>query len=896
MPHPLRAFRLRLAALLRGRRQQDDYAEELAFHQHMLREKLLREGTPATEAAAAARHAFGNPQLWHERLAELRQFRTLENIARDLAYAARVLRKSPGFTLTAILTIALGIGANTAIFSLINGLLLRPLPVPHADQLLLLGYDQDQAPRQMIFSAPLFRTLERSHPAFSSVFASSGIQLQIGAHGGGREINGDLVSGQYFSALQVPPLLGRFLVPADDQPRQNPSGLPAVLSERYWRRSFHADPHIVGQKLLANKVPFTIVGVMPERLRGTDPTSTPDVFLPLSTEPLLDAPYDRIANGYNNTWLVVLARIRDGVSPAQANASLLTISGLALRDAASDQQWAQQAHRSHFHFTCEPGSSGYSFLRMIYKKPLQAVFGMCIGMLLLACLNLASLLFARSATRQSELATRLAIGASRGRLLQQLLMESFLLSAISAIAGLIVAPFTAQALAQFLGLNNESSHVDTSLDWRVFIAAAGAAALSVVLIGIFPSIHATGKQLSRQIKAATTSRRRVSILPHIMLSLQIGLALVLVIAAGLISTSLVRIYRTGPGFDPRNINIISLLNISQQPLEGDPLLQLYHSLRDDISALPGVKGVSLLTQIPFTGSSMWYTFDKPGGGETPEIYMNRVSPDYFQTMRIPMLAGRDFSWNDTATTGKKIILSRSAAAALFPGHNPIGQHVNGTGKDGMEVIGLVGNTTYNDIREPPPIEGYMAITQSNDNKKPEYSFVARVEGPSAPFATAVRNILTREAPEIPAPVFNTLGGFLDQSLSAERMMALLSVFFAACALLVTAIGLYGTLAYNTARRTSEIGIRIALGAQRAQVVALFFRQNVAVTVLGAAAGLAAALLAARTLASFLYGTSTHDPLVLCGATLLLALVASAASLIPAIRAARIDPLTAIRTE
>ncbi|HZD76621.1 MAG TPA: FtsX-like permease family protein, partial [Acidobacteriaceae bacterium] len=283
-----------------------------------------------------------------------------------------------------------------------------------------------------------------------------------------------------------------------------------------------------------------------------------------------------------------------------------------------------------------------------------------------------------------------------------------------------------------------------------------------------------------------------------------------------------------------------------------------------------------------------------GGKNTPQLYSNWISPQYFQTMRIPLLAGRSFAWTDTLVTGKKIILSRSAAAAIFPHQNALGQRVD-TGKDAMEVIGIVGDVKYDDIRKPAPFEAYYPITQNSD-KKPSYVFVARVEGPAAPFAAAVRTIIARGVPEIPAPVFDTLNGILDQSLSAQRMMAMLSVFFAVCALLVTAIGLYGTLAYRTARRTSEIGVRMALGAQRTQVVSLVFRQNVAVTVTGALAGLAAALLAARALASFLYGTSAHDPLVLAGATLLLALVASAASLAPAIRAARINPLTAIRTE
>ena len=378
-----------------------------------------------------------------------------------------------------------------------------------------------------------------------------------------------------------------------------------------------------------------------------------------------------------------------------------------------------------------------------------------------------------------------------------------------------------------------------------------------------------------------------------MLSTQIALALVLVIGAGLISTSLVRMYRTGAGFDPHNLNLASV-RMTKQPLDGEPLIRLYHSLRDQIAALPGVRNASIFSVIPYSGSALSDDYTLPNGKQTPQLYTNWIAPQYFQTMHIPFLTGRDFAWSDTASTGNKMLLSRSAAAVLFPGENAIGKRLV-EDKNSYEIIGIVGDVKYSDIREPAPLEAYLAITQDSD-KKPSYVFVARLDGPPAPFAGAVRALLSRDVPEIPAPVFNTLGGFLDQSLSAQRMMALLSIFFAACSLLVTAIGLYGTLAYRTARRTSEIGIRMALGAQRTQVVSLVFRQNVAVTVIGALAGLAAALLAARALASFLYGTSTHDPLVLALSTFLLAVVASAASLAPAIRAARINPLAAIRTE
>ena len=898
MGHPLRAFRLRFAALLRRRHQQEDYEEELAFHRAMLREKLEREGIAPQQLEAATRHAFGNLRHWREALTELRQFRHFENILRDLAYAARILRKSPGFTITAVLTIAIGIGANAAIFSLINGLLLRPLPVADAQQLVVFDYNKDNDPHGG-FCAPLFRYLERDHPAFSDVFASSDIQFQIGATGGGTLVSGLLVSGQFFRGLQTAPLLGRYLGPADDRSGA-PSGLPAVISERYWRDALHSDPHVIGRRLLANKVPFAIVGVMPNGFMGTDPTKHPQIFLPLATEPLIDAPYNNIAGGYHSWWLTTMGRMKPGITLEQANASLASLTRSLLDehdDAEGASDWFKDARAKHFRYTTESGSTGYTYLRDLYRQPLQAVLALCCGMLLLACLNLASLLFARAATRQHELATRLAIGASRRRLLQQLLLESLLLAFAGTIAGLVGAPFIARSLAVLLlGGKDPSIYLDTSLDWRVLAATTCGCVLSTLIIGIVPALHATGRSLTLQLKASCLSRAnlRTGFLPRLLLSMQIALALVLVIGAGLISTSLVRMYRTGPGFDPHNINLVSV-RMTKQPLSGGPLVRLYHSLQDQIAALPGVHAASIFSTIPYSGSTMTTEYAMANGRITPELYANWITPQYLQTMHIPLLAGRDFAWSDTLSTGRKIILSRSAAAAIFPHQNAVGQNI-GTGKESQEVVGVVGDVKYSDIRRPAPPEAYLPITQNERDKKPSYVFVIRVEGPAAPFAAAVRAIIAREVPDIPAPVFSTMGTFLDQSLSAQRMMALLSVFFAGCALLVTAIGLYGTLAYRTARRTSEIGIRMALGAQRLQVVSLVFRQNVAVTIIGILSGLAAGLLAARAMASFLYGTSTHDPLVLLLSTLLLALVASTASLLPAIRAARINPLNAIRTE
>ena len=373
----------------------------------------------------------------------------------------------------------------------------------------------------------------------------------------------------------------------------------------------------------------------------------------------------------------------------------------------------------------------------------------------------------------------------------------------------------------------------------------------------------------------------------------------LMVGAGLLASSLVRLYRSAAGFDPNGIQNIAF-SMDQQPLKGDALMQFYHQLGEGLRQQPGVTNVSFAGIIPFTHYVWDENFSAPAGKEY-DIHQNGVSPGYFETMRIPLFRGRDFRWTDATATGLKIILNQSAAKLLFAGRDPVGHIVIKYAGDPptrtqYEVIGVVGDAKYEDLRSAPPPTAYLPMTQDDGQHARSYHAVVRIDGPAASLAAAVRMLINQMDPGIPIPVMTSMSSIVDDSLSAERMMALLSIFFAACALVVTAVGLYGTLAYTTARRTSEIGIRMALGAQRTQVAGLIFRQNTAVAVGGTAAGLIAALLASRALASFLYGTSVRDPWIFAGSIALLAVIASAASLLPALRAARIEPMAAIRCE
>jgi predicted permease len=821
----------------------------------------------------------------------------VEQIRQDVHFGFRQLCKSPGFALTAILTLALGLGANTAVFSLINGLLLRPLPVPLANDLALVRMNSSDGglSSTYTFSALTVRALERQLGAFQSVAGFTNEMFQVRSASGNLAIPGALVSGQFFAALQTPPLLGRYLTVQDDQPGGTSTGFDVVISESFWRSWFNSAPDVVGQRITIANAPFTVVGVMPKRFIGADPTRQAKIYAPLWAEPLIDVPYNRNASGFR--WLRVIGRRKSGITLEQANGALGAATNSILEEASANSKSGKGTDGRRFLFAADPGSRGYSRLRDMFQKPLAAVFILCAVMLLLACLNLASLLMARSAARERELATRVALGATRRRLIQQLLIESSQIAVLGTMAGMVAAPFVSKLLAAFIVAQNRGGEsVDTSLDMRVFAFVTLTVVIATLLVGLIPAVRATGDNLNEQIKSGShtlSARLRRRLLPQILMGLEVALALILVIGGGLLATSLTRLYRTGVGFETKGIVNLDL-DMGKQGLESDSLLRWYQEFGNELRRLPGVENVSYASNMPLAGHIWTEDYRTPVSTGDREVMVNGIAPEYFQTMRIPILVGRDFQWNDTSASGRKIILSQTATRYLFPGQIPIGKHVTSNNKD-YEVVGVVGDIRYVSIREPLLAGAYLPITQSEDRKQ-SYTAVLRIHGSPMPLASAARSLAAQMASEIPSPVMTTLSDELDASISSERMIAMLAVLFATCALLVSAIGLYGTLAYATEQRRSEIGIRIALGAQRLQVVGLVFGENVRIAAGGSMLGLIGALFASRVLASFLYGTSTHDPLVLVASGATLTLVASAASIMPAIRAARIEPTAALRSE
>jgi len=893
----VRTFLSRIASLFRRRYLDDDLDEELRSHIDLATAENMTLGMSRKDARRAALRSFGGLTQTREAYRIRRGFPFFDQLARDLRYGCRQLVRSPGFAFTAILTLALGLGANTAVFSLINALLLRPLPVPHAEQLAVLHYGTSgNTSAGYSFSFPIFRALEKRHDVFESIAAFSGHSIQVRGGSGSVNIPGIMVSGQFFEMLQTPPLMGRYLTPQDDQKGGASSQFGVVISESFWRSWFNRSPNVIGSKLIIANAPFVVVGVMPNQFIGADPTNRPQIYAPLWSEPVIHAPYDNIAAGYHSWWMRVLGRRKPGVSLQQADAALRSATNSILEEAVSDAGWIKNQRARQQVIDAEPGSSGFSYLQRFFAKPLTTVFALCAIMLLLACLNLASLLLARSAARERELATRLAMGASRRRLIQQLLVESLIIALSGTTAGMIAAPVVSRGLQAVLLGANPTATLDTSVDFRVLGFVALTAIVVTLLIGLLPALRATSRNLNEQIKSGShtvSARERKRVLPRILMGLEVALALILVVGAGLLATSLTRIYRTGLGFDPKGVVNFSL-DMGKQSLDGDPLTLWYQTYGDTLLQQHGVKSLSFASITPMNGDVWTSTFHSPSSNGDKEIHMNTIAPAFFQTMRIPLLEGRDFRWTDTKVSGLKIILNHAAAKLLFPDRDAIGQQVY-RDKKSYEVIAVVGDIHYVSMREAAPAGAYIAMAQ-DDGHKSSYTVIVRSDGAPALLAAAARSLAARMSPDTPSPIMISLSDQLDDSIRSERMMAMLAVFFAACALLVTAIGLYGTLAYATARRTNEIGIRVALGAKRVQVVSLVFRENAWIAICGCAAGLVAALMASRALTSFLYGTSVRDPWVLIGSVVALILIASAASLLPAIRAARIDPMEALRTE
>jgi predicted permease len=836
----------------------------------------------------------------------------MHTLLQDVRYGLRMLGKNPGFTFIAILTLALGIGANTAIFSLLNQVLLRRLPVLNPSELVVLkspgpkhGHVWSDGDDSEIFSYPLYKGLAKNTTVFDGVIARYQFSAAIASHGQTERGSGELVSGNYFQVLGVRPALGRVLSPADDDVEGAHPVL--VLSHPYWTQHFGGDAGVLNQTVLVNNTEMTIVGVAQAGFRGIQVGQTPDVFVPLTMKGQM-TPIRNGLDDWNDSFLAVLARRKPGISTVQAQAGInVGYPGLLEQQAATLHLREGGKDRREFlskKMVLVPGAQGRTTAQRDSGPALKALFAMVALVLLIACTNVANLLLAKAAARQREFAIRSALGATPGRMMRQLLVESFLCALGGGLLGLILGAWIMNILTQAVvteaGVNGISAQVDGS----VLGFAAGATLLSAVLFGLVPAWRATRTGVSQMMKdqGSTTSAGPGHVrFRKFLVAGQVAFTLLLLTGGALFSRTLWNLRNQSLGLNTENLITFSIAP-HLSGYDEARTVALVDRLRERVGGLPGVLGVASSQIAVLTGTDMGRNITVEGREnlDTDDTHVNydAVSPNYFSTMKIPLLSGREFNAGDTSISTKVAIINEAMARKFLPNRNPIGVHIAmGSGnnvKPNIEIVGVVKDAKESHVRDPERPYFYQPYSQFG--KLYGMSFYARSQQDPLLIANSLRETVRGADANLPVYDLKTVERVVDEDLFAERVIAGLSAAFGGLAALLAALGIYGVLAYLVVQRTREIGIRVALGAASGHVRWLVFKDVGWMVVAGAVVGLPAAYALARLSESLLYGVHAGDIPVYAGSLAIICLVAFAACYIPSRRATRIDPIVALRYE
>jgi predicted permease len=885
----------RIRNVLRPDAHSADLDREIAFHIAETADRLVERGMSRADAEQEAARRFGHRPLVKQRTREVGIVLWLESLLADLRYSIRALRHSPGFALVALLSLALGIGANTAIFSLIDTVLLKSLPVARPDQLVKLAMNE---PNNDVFTNPLWEGM-RGVTGFDGMLAYNGQAFNLAPTGQARIVNGAFVSGGYFATLGVRPEAGRVLQQSDDV-----RGCPAttVLSHGFWQSEFGGAPDAIGRSISFNTHPFTIIGVADRRFSGVEVGQHPNFYVPICAEPLLHGAPGML-DERSSWWLQILARMPEGSTLAQLNGRLAAGSG-ELFTSTLPSHWPPDATQDYLSrkLVAVPAPTGLSEIRIRFRTALVVLMGVVGVVLLIACGNVANLLLARAATREREIAMRLAIGAGRGRIMRQMLTESLLLSVTGAVLGLGLARLGTSLLLALIARHGAPVALDVVLDSRLLAFTILVAVGTGVLFGVAPawrSVQLDPQQVLKTGGAASTATARLLIAGRVLVVLQVGLSLVLVVTAGLLLGTFRELANIHPGFRPAGVTLAEV-DFRNLDLTEERRRAAGREMLDRLRASPGILDASGSVLTPVSGRG-WNGFVTTAG-YTPAnkydnlIYFNGVTDRFFSTMGTTLVAGRDFDPRDER--GPRVaIINLAAAKKLFGSASPLGRVIqtdNGPDRlDALEVVGVVEDAKYRSLRDTNTATVYVPWTRAEHFE----SLVVEVRS-RAPRSETVATILDAAKQALPTASLeiSTLSDQLSESLSRERLLAMLSAFFGGIALLLALIGLYGTMAYNVTRRRKEIGIRVALGATRAGLIRLIVSEAGRMILVGLVAGGAATVAGTRLLSSFLYGRTPTDPLTLVLATLAVASVALAAGAIPAVRATREDPQTVLREE
>lgn len=837
----------------------------------------------------------------------------MNTLMQDIRYGLRMLAKAPAFTAIAILTLALGIGANTAIFSFTDQVLLRTLPVPNPQQLVVLrspglhnGHtwgDIDDGAQS--FSYPMYKALRERATVFSGLLAYRDIDVNVAGHGAMQSAYGALISGNYFQALEVQPALGRVFT-SDDETASGANPI-AVLSYGYWTRQFGADPSILNKPLIVNGVPLTVVGVARKGFDGIELGELPGIFIPVTMKAQMMPTEGHALEDHSDFWLPVVGRLKPGISLARAQASLQPVySALLKEDAKIRGGFGSEGLKR---YTSKPlllvsGAHGRLVLQSDAQEPLLILMSMVGLVLLIACANLAGLLVARGEARQREIAVRLAMGAGRGRLVRQLLTESLLIGIAGGAAGIALASWCLNAMVGAIPPDHGMLGLANSLDLRVLWFAVALTFATSILFGLAPALRATRVDLHSTLKdqGSSVSEGRSNIrLRKVLIISQVALTAVLLAGAGLFARTLANLEHANLG-----VRTSRVLQFSVRPdLNGDTpaqTLQFADTARREIAAVPGVRSVSISTIPIFADDDGSFNITPQGYVMKPDedtnVLADYIGPNYFSTMGIPLISGREFTDADGAASPKVCIINEKLAQRFFAGRNPIGQHIaRGAGNKvipDVEIVGIVSNSKWDGARSD--IVPFMYMPYSQNAHLGALTFYVRTERDPAAMAATLHSVIERLDSNLPVNNMRTLDEQVSDSMFNDRLVATLSLSLALLATLLAALGLYGVLAYVVARRTREIGIRMALGGQRADILRLIFGEGARLTLIGGAIGIIIALIATRWVASLLYGLTARDPLTFAGVIVLLAIVSGAACYLPARRAMRVDPMIALRYE
>ena len=885
-------------------RWDEERAREIEAHLAIETDEQLARGLSPAAARAAAVRSLGNPTRAREAIYDMNTLAMLDTLWQDVRYAVRVLRRSPAFAAVALLSLALGIGANTAIFELIDAVRLRTLPVPNAASLVEVVVDTHGKGRTGDFSGDNPRMTYalwdqmrgKLSPTLTDSFAWGATRLDLSTGGLSRPVDGLWVSGNLFSALGVRPEVGRLLQPSDDVPG---CGEPvAVLGDGYWREAYGGDPSVVGRVLHVNRVPLTIVGVADAGFFGLEVGRRFDVAVPLCSEPRLKGPNGRLGNRAA-WWLSIMGHLPAGGSLESIKSPLAAISPAVF--AATLPKYAPPETAAYQAFTLIPleAGSGVSELRRTYEQPLWVLLAIAGFVLLIACANLASLSLARASARGREIAVRLAIGAARSRIFRQLLVESAVLAVVGAAAGALLAAGLSRMLVALLSTSRVSIFVALAFDWRLLLFTAVVTVGTSLLFGLAPAIRMTRENPADAMRSggrsATESREGLGLRRGLVMA-QVGLSLVLVVSALFFGRTLTNLAHANPGFDINGVLNVDY-DFSGSSFSGARLTTLASDLLDRVRATPGVEAADFVAVTPLSGSSSNNVVIIDGERRQPFPFVNVVGPEFFRLIRMPILAGRGFSATDTPASPVVAVVNEAFGRAFFHDARPIGRVFKfddpmGTRAQDMQIVGVVPDSKYADLRDGIAPIAYFSTTQQTATD-PQMTLLVRAAG------GAPTDALTRAALDLDPTALVTVQSVADivsTSLVRERLMAVLSGGFGILGGVLAAVGLYGLLSYLVARRRVEIGIRMALGAGRGVIVASLVRESLVLAGIGIVIGLLGARYAARWASSLLFGLSPNDPWVFLAAGVALILIAAAATLAPARRAASLAPTLALRQD